>query len=608
MKWADFDTNKNAFPETIRTIVDWLWFVSSRWDNIQDKNKFIEQNLQPLLTGSFRDPTVKKGQIVFPTPALGTFLRNLGFIDDDYNVSKLVPLIAQDKITLAEYSLIILSKQRGWINGEPVVNFLVLLCLYLRKNKYCDVSEEMLEELSKVKGYDLSSTKTVTDPNRNDLLYNYIKGTNLFDEINDSSTGQRRHLVLKQDAKEIIDFFANHQNTITVDPSTAKNDRYIYYGNLVSGVFMLDGIELPSTWKHFYPNLLNHNSPSYKYQNIEPSKYLGDITPIIYYGAPGTGKTWYVQEEIYSKYHEANRIFTTFHQSYSYEEFVEGLKPILDETGKDVKYRIETGVFYNACERAAILAGYDSLKDCIADTKESRCSKFKDAIEANKTMLLCIDEINRGNVASIFGDLISLIEPSKRLGAEDYEMTVILPYSKTMFGVPANLFIVGTMNTADRSIQLLDSALRRRFRFEEKTPKYDIISNLNAKLILQNINARIRCLLNKDNQIGHSYLINAKTNKDIIDALINKIIPLLEEYFYNETEKVRFVLNEEGKTEHTFYVDDKEASTAFKPYLAEEDTDDIPSFFKINKDIASIDDESKCGEYLKYLLEKIEIE
>lgn len=334
------------------------------------------------------------------------------------------------------------------------------------------------------------------------------------------------------------------------------------------------------------------------------SKYEGDITPVIYYGAPGTGKTRYVQEEIYAKYSDSNREFTTFHQSYSYEDFVEGLKPILDESSKDVKYHIEPGVFYNACEKAAMLAGYDSLEDCIEDSNEGRADKFYAAILANKTVLLCIDEINRGNVASIFGDLISLIEPSKRLGAGAYEMIATLPYSKTKFGVPSNLFIVGTMNTADRSIQLLDSALRRRFRFYEMTPDYTVfkIKDGDASNVLKRINARIRCILNKDNQIGHSYLMNATTSKEIIVAIISKIIPLLEEYFYNDIRKVKFVLNEDDKTKYPFYIVDEEARDAYQSYITIEDLDEEDkSFYAIDKSILDYSEE-QCNKYLKHLL------
>ncbi|QFQ12637.1 AAA family ATPase [Pseudoprevotella muciniphila] len=588
MKWNDFDVNKNAYPEYIRIISDWLWFISSRWENIEDKNKFIEQNLQPLITGTFREPKIKDGQIKYPSPALGTFIRNLGFIDDNYNLSPLLTLIATNKLTLSEYALINLSKHRGWSNDTPVVNFLALLCLYLQKNDYCDITIEMLENLSKVEGYSLNRTPS-NDSNRNDLLFNYINGTGLFKEVNE--TGRSRFLTLKEDASPIIDFIADNKDKIEVDTRVSKNDRYIYYGDLTSGIFMLDGIKLPSVWTRYYPNLLNSNSPSYKYMHIESSKYLDDISPIIFYGAPGTGKTRYAQEEIFSKYHSANRIFTTFHQSYTYEEFVEGLKPELDNDSKEVKYYIETGVFYNACERAAILAGYDNLEDCIADSSQNRKIKFKEAQDSHRTMLLCIDEINRGNVAAIFGDLISLIEPSKRLGSGTYEMTVVLPYSKKEFGVPANLFIVGTMNTADRSIQLLDSALRRRFRFEELLPNYKAfdIKDGDAVKVLKRINSRIRSLL----------------NKDIIEAITTKIIPLLEEYFYNDINKVRFVLNEDDTTttNNAFYVEDKDAKEAFKTYLQSEDIDEEDkSFFTLNRSIANLTSEEECSKYIKHLL------
>ena len=220
--------------------------------------------------------------------------------------------------------------------------------------------------------------------------------------------------------------------------------------------------------------------------NLKPSSYVGDLSPIILYGPPGTGKTHTMQQDYISKFDKENRFVTTFHQSFSYEEFVEGLKPILNDgdTEGDVKYEIVQGVFRMACERAAQMAGYASLSDCISDTFDNRHKNFKQAKEDKKLVLLCIDEINRGNVASIFGDLISLIEDSKRLGADkEEEMMVTLPYSKDEFGVPANLLIVGTMNTADRSIQLLDSALRRRFKFKELLPKYSVFDNNTGALI-----------------------------------------------------------------------------------------------------------------------------
>lgn len=330
------------------------------------------------------------------------------------------------------------------------------------------------------------------------------------------------------------------------------------------------------------------------------SQYDGDVSPIILYGPPGTGKTHSLQNDYVKKFDKNLVEFTTFHQSFSYEEFVEGLKPILDDDSEQVKYRIEPGVFFNICEQAATLAGYRTLRECLNDNHTARQERFKQAVKDKKLALLCIDEINRGNVASIFGDLISLIEPSKRLGAE-HELTLTLPYSKQRFGVPANLVIVGTMNTADRSIQLLDSALRRRFRFQECPPEYHVIQNDTARGVLKAINSRIRAILNKDNQIGHSYLMRATTNVEILTALVDKIIPLLEEYFYNNVDKIRFVLNDTGKSEPHFYVEDNDAKKAARKYSEIDiDTEEI-DFFELNPDLKAVINQSKEEEAKKYL-------
>ncbi|AMP64498.1 hypothetical protein A0W68_00710 [Campylobacter jejuni] len=165
-------------------------------------------------------------------------------------------------------------------------------------------------------------------------------------------------------------------------------------------------------------------------------------------------------------------VFTTFHQSYGYEEFVEGIKPIIDndENSQEVKYDIKDGIFKKLCKKAL-----DNI--------------------------IIIDEINRGNVSKIFGELITLIEPSKRIGEKE-ELKVTLPYSGEEFGVPKNVYIIGTMNTADRSITSLDTALRRRFEFVEMMP---------LKKVFQ-----------------------------------NKIIPLLQEYFYNDYALINAVLNDNG--------------------------------------------------------------
>lgn len=328
-----------------------------------------------------------------------------------------------------------------------------------------------------------------------------------------------------------------------------------------------------------------------------------ELSPVILYGPPGTGKTYKMQKDYISKFADDDRKVTTFHQSFSYEEFVEGLKPVMDsDVDSEIKYRIEDGIFKQACERAAQLAGFENLKACLNTSFEDRNLAFSNAVKAGHNVLLCIDEINRGNVAAIFGDLISLIESDKRLGSEN-EMTVKLPYSKEEFGVPANLLIVGTMNTADRSIQLLDTALRRRFKFKELLPQYDEIKNENAVTILKNINARIRCLLNKDNQIGHAYFIHAKNDSEIFSIMINKVIPLLEEYFYNDTEKIRFVLNEDGNVEKSFYIEDEEAKAVYNLYN-KEGIDEDKSFYVLNEELKKLSDEDKCSEFLANLLNK----
>ena len=278
----------------------------------------------------------------------------------------------------------------------------------------------------------------------------------------------------------------------------------------------------------------------------------------ILYGPPGTGKTYSTikkaieiidgkidssedMDELKKKfdnYMENGQIkFITFHQSYSYEEFIEGLKAESDENN-NIKYEIKDDVFKDICEKA------------------------KNIKIESKNYVLIIDEINRGNISKIFGELITLIEPSKRIGAKD-SIAVELPYSKKKFGVPSNLYIIGTMNTADRSIALMDMALRRRFDFVEMMPDYSLlkdkkINGIKIDKILETINERIECLYDRDHTIGHAYFLGIKSMEELSDVFRNRIIPLLCEYFYDDWEKIRLILADDQKDEDCQFIKEKD--------------------------------------------------
>lgn len=220
----------------------------------------------------------------------------------------------------------------------------------------------------------------------------------------------------------------------------------------------------------------------------------------------------------------------TFHPSFCYEDFVRGIRPVADaETGRS-DFRLVDGVFKQICDEAR--ANYP------------------------KRYALFIDEVNRGNIAKIFGELISLIEPDKRIeldadGRVTRGMTVQLPGSSNEapeedFGVPANLDLYATMNTADRSIALLDIALRRRFQFREIEPNYSLlgeIEGVSLHALLERINNRLELLLDRDRRIGHAYFIKAKSLAQLREVFRDQIIPLLQEYFFDDFSKVAMVLS-----------------------------------------------------------------
>ncbi|MCH5276367.1 MAG: AAA family ATPase [Desulfovibrionaceae bacterium] len=279
----------------------------------------------------------------------------------------------------------------------------------------------------------------------------------------------------------------------------------------------------------------------------------------ILYGPPGTGKTYYArlltvaiiegktlkhihQEnhgdilQRYNQYKEKRQIeFVTFHQAFNYEDFVEGIRPVL-QSG-ELRYTVQDGIFKRFCKRAA---------------------------NNPEPHVLIIDEINRGNIAGIFGELITLVESGKRLGATE-ALTVRLPYSDEEFGVPSNLHIIGTMNTADRSLTGLDIALRRRFHFHHLAPRPDLLekkelcdSGVTMRDVLDVLNRRIAALLDQDHCIGHAPFMELPNDavplEDLADCFRHFVIPLLEEYFFEDWENIRLVLNDHNKEEHLQFI------------------------------------------------------
>ncbi|MBX1797894.1 AAA family ATPase [Campylobacter jejuni] len=485
---------------------------------------------------------------------------------------------------------------------------------------------------------------------------------------------------IKRENREIVvcigeseDKTVNYLAKNKVDEYNTQFNYQVYnYSNLSNDIdLIVDKIILNMQWFKELPlneiQDINNNTLESKNSEVEnnaqqiSSKMENKNMPLnqILYGPPGTGKTYHTidkaleiiskeekiqipseddrinRKKLFDEYVKNGQIvFTTFHQSYGYEEFVEGIKPRIDseENSKEIKYEIKDGIFKELCEKA--LENRDSIKNFnfyidklkekvkiddnnpekyfeLPNTKYSiqyrngKTFRIKfddmsknhkdypvsiDNIEklyktsnideiynsayvrailnylklqgledykekdekTNLPYIIIIDEINRGNVSKIFGELITLIEPSKRIGEKE-ELKVTLPYSGEKFGVPKNVYIIGTMNTADRSITSLDTALRRRFEFIEMMPDVSKLSmdceGINLQELLKAINTRIEYLLDREKTIGHAFFIGIENLNDLKSIFQNKIIPLLQEYFYNDYALINAVLNDNGMLE-----------------------------------------------------------
>ncbi|EAI5973571.1 AAA family ATPase [Campylobacter coli] len=477
-----------------------------------------------------------------------------------------------------------------------------------------------------------------------------------------------------------------------VDKYNTRFNYQVYnYSNLSNDIdLIVDKIILNMQWFEKLPlneiQDINNNIPENKNSEIEndtqqiSSEMENKNIPLnqILYGPPGTGKTYHTidkaleilgenlesRDEKKAKFDEYVKngqiVFTTFHQSYGYEEFVEGIKPMINNeaNSQEIQYEIKDGVFKELCEKANknyflsnknkneidldklifefanyinqnfinkgdefplenkvsikkillnskdeyrsfLLGGsikspqrlaidiikrdyldfknrkilsfkdikpkYDSQSDYhgnaiyyfmfynkLKEFENIQNEKFKIKKENLNSYIIIIDEINRGNISKIFGELITLIEPSKRIGEKE-ELKVRLPYSGDEFGVPKNVYILGTMNTADRSITSLDTALRRRFEFIEMMPDVSKLSDnykdVNLQELLEAINTRIEYLLDREKTIGHAFFIGVENLEDLKKVFQNKIIPLLQEYFYNDYALISAVLNDNGMIE-----------------------------------------------------------
>ncbi len=410
--------------------------------------------------------------------------------------------------------------------------------------------------------------KNLAEPKRSEFLSDGWKFAQWLENIPECNSRQLRHMILFLLFPDDFDhIFGGTHRRMIVQKFTEKIDTEVKKMSALEIDRKLFNIRRQKEEEYGTKNLDFYVSPLYdiwqdsKPENdsvSEPDSQKSEASTMkhpyplnqILYGPPGTSKTYNTvnhalaiiedksvnelkeedRKEVkqrFDKLKEDGRIaMVTFHQNFTYEDFIEGIRPVLaGDDRKDIEYKLHKGVFKEIADQA----------------HEDRDQNY----------VLIIDEINRGNIAKIFGELITLIESSKRIGGDD-AATATLPYSQDSFGVPNNLYIIGTMNTADRSIAPLDTALRRRFEFVEMMPDLEHhkistdIEGVNCQELLAAMNKRIRFLFDREHQIGHTYFMDVDDMESLAATFKNRIIPLLQEYFYDNWEKIDLVLNCNG--------------------------------------------------------------
>jgi hypothetical protein len=710
--WAEFEKNSTLHVNFFEDSIKWkLIYVYSNIKNCQDKENF------PLYYAAWQIIAEKCFEVKkMDYDSFCDYYRNLNFLDNP---------------KLLQFSCYYYLLRLALRSDEDYKAFIINKEENIRINILNEIREDEVDELNKFK----------TEINTKNMLLNHnffiIEINELSDVFSRIESSTEFNFTLNTNEADTEDVNMKNGNVIIASIS----DKIYYKFTIIeirdSQIRLRKEFEIQKTigykigvvgvfkklTEEDYIQICSKIFKEYNYNNVneinnhltEPESpyntFKGSLNQILY-GPPGTGKTYnsinkaleIIDSKIdlkqkrsiikseYEKFKKNGQVlFTTFHQSLSYEDFIEGIKPQEPIVGESLKYEIQAGIFKIACARAGFLCqkkyneinkkevtiykfddlynaftefiqkeidkgifptfttitgksveifeintqgsirarakgsitnkvapltqenieklynkynsideiealdvvketvgispritefyavfkgikefetiykaessiieevAYSEISDDNEKIKKFDAGIYNEAIinvghEAERVVLI-IDEINRGNVSQIFGELITLIEDDKRLGRSE-SLEAILAYSKSNFGVPSNLHIVGTMNTADRSVEALDTALRRRFIFEEMPPRYHLeglkykLEGIDGFEILKTINNRIEKLLDKNHQIGHSYFIlkdGEKANEKLINSFYKNIIPLLQEYFFGDFGKIGLVLGE----------------------------------------------------------------